>query len=319
VADIASGRIGTGVDAFDKVQRAKARRRRFIAALPAVIGTLPMATVAIGVFIIAIAFTIIWSFTSTKFFPSFEFVGLRQYAKLWSTPRWVASVSHIWFFGIMQISFCMVFGFLLAVFMDQRIRQEDTFRTIFLYPFALSAIITGLIWQWVMDPGLGVQAAVQRMGWTDFRFAPIANGETAIYGLVVATVWNGAGVTMAILLAGLRGIDDEIWKATRIDGIPAWRVYLFIVIPMMRGAVTTALILLTVAVVRIFDLEVAMTGGGPGIATRMPASYVIDNINSRDVAQGMAAAVCMLIPILSVILVISVWRWDSARRKASAR
>lgn len=313
---MASGRIASGLDVSDRQMRARARRRRAIATLPAVIGTLPMAAVSIGVFIIAIAFTVIWSFTSTKFFPTFDFVGLRQYAKLWSTPRWVASVSHIWFFGFLQITVCMVFGYLLAVFMDQRIRQEDTFRTIFLYPFALSAVITGLVWQWMMDPGLGIQAAVQRLGWTDFRFAPIASGDTAIYGMVIATVWNGAGVTMAILLAGLRGVDDEIWKASRVDGIPPWRVYLFIVLPMMRGAVATALILLTVAVVRIFDLEVAMTGGGPGIATRMPASYVIDNINSRDVAQGMAGAVCMLAPILAVILLITLWRAETARRKA---
>ena len=315
MVDIASARAGT-VDVSAEIMKAKARRRKVIATLPAVIGTLPMAAVAIGVFIICIGFTVVWSFTSTKFFPNFDFVGLRQYSKLWSTPRWVASVSHIWFFGFLQISVSMIFGFLLAVFMDQRIRQEDAFRTIFLYPFALSAVITGLVWQWMMDPGLGIQAAVQRLGWTDFRFAPIASGETAIYGMVVATVWNGTGVTMAILLAGLRGIDEEIWKASRIDGIPPWRTYLFIVLPMMRGSVMTALILLTVAVIRVFDLEVAMTGGGPGTATRMPASYVIDNINSRDVAQGMAAAVCMLAPILAVILIQAAFRWNAARIKA---
>lgn len=271
-----------------------------------------MSIVAIGVFIIGIAFTVIWSFTSTKFFPSFEFVGLRQYSKLWSTPRWIVSVGHIWFYGLMQIGGCMVFGFLLAVFMDQRIRQEDTLRTIFLYPFALSLVITGLVWQWVMDPNLGLEAAVQRMGWTSFQFAPISDQRTAIYGMVLASIWNSAGVTMAILLAGLRGVDEEVWKATRIDGIPAWRTYLFIVLPMMRGSVATALILLTVGVVRIFDLEVALTGGGPGTATRMPASYVIDNINSRDVAQGMAAATMMLIPVLVAISLFGFWRWRSS-------
>ncbi len=304
---------GTSADAA--TMRSRARRRRFVARLPAVIGTLPMAIVAVGVFIIAIGFTVVWSFTSTKFFPNFEFVGLRQYAKLWSTPRWLASVQHIWVFGFLQITASMVFGYLLAVFMDQRIRQEDTFRTIFLYPFALSAIITGLIWRWMMDPAIGIESSVQNLGWTDFRFAPIADPNTAIYGMVIATVWNGAGVTMAILLAGLRGVDDEIWKAARIDGIPPWRVYLFIILPMMRGSIATALILLTVAVVRIYDLEIAMTGGGPGIATRMPASYVIDFINARDVAQGMAAATCMLAPILALIIATRVFRTLAERRR----
>ena len=292
---------------------ARARRRRALAMLPAVIGTLPMAAVALGVFIVGVAFTIVWSFTNTRFFPSFDFVGLWQYEKLWSTPRWVASVGHIWIFAGCQIAACLGLGYLLAVFMDQRIRQEDAFRTIFLYPFALSAVITGLVWQWMMDPGLGIQAAVQGLGWTDFRFAPIASADTAIYGMVIASVWNGAGVTMAILLAGLRGVDDEIWKAARVDGIPTWQTYLFIVLPMMRGAVATALILLAVNAIRVFDLEVAMTGGGPGISTRMPASYVIDSINSRDVAQGMAAATCMLIPIALVVIVQALVRWWRAR------
>ena len=81
---------------------------------------------------------------------------------------------------------------------------------------------------------------------------------------------------MAILLAGLRGIDEEIWKAARVDGIPTWRTYLFIVLPMMRGAFATAFVLQCVGIVRVYDLVVAMTGGGPGISSTMPAVYVID-------------------------------------------
>ncbi|MEQ1770975.1 MAG: sugar ABC transporter permease [Devosia sp.] len=314
MTDITAQRAEGQPDPSFAVMRAAAMRRKRLTLLPSVIATLPLSVVAIGVFIIGIGFTVVWSFTSTKFFPTFDFVGLKQYSKLWSTPRWIVSVSHIWFYGLMQIGGSMIFGFVLAVFMDQRIRQEDTFRTIFLYPFALSLVITGLVWQWVMDPNLGLEAAVQRMGWTSFHFAPISDQRTAIYGMVLANIWNSAGVTMAILLAGLRGIDEEIWKATRVDGIPAGRAYIFIVLPMMRGAVATALILLTVGVVRIFDLEVALTGGGPGTATRMPASYVIDNINSRDVGQGMAAATMMLIPVVAVLAFIALWRWAAARR-----
>ncbi|MGD9915305.1 MAG: carbohydrate ABC transporter permease [Rhizobiaceae bacterium] len=290
--------------------------RRLRARLPAVVGTLPMAAVATGVFVIGIAFTVLLSFTNTKLFPVYDLVGLRQYDILWSTPRWLQSVKNIWLFGLGQIVLSMGFGFLLAAAMDQRIRGEDTFRTIFLYPFALSAVITGLVWQLMLDPIWGLQAAVRSWGFESFEFAPLADGDTALFGMVVASVWNGVGVTMAILLAGLRGIDEDIWKATRIDGIPAWRTYVWIVIPMMRGSIATALILLTVNAIRTFDIVIAMTGGGPGISTQMPATYVIDNVNSRNVGHGMAAATSMLIPIAALIILQVAWRSRAARRNA---
>ena len=296
--------------------RARAHWRRFLARLPSIIGTLPMAAVAIGVFVIGIGFTVLLSFTNSKLFPTYDLVGFLQYERLWATPRWVQSVRNIWLFGIGQIVISMVLGFLLAVAMDQRIRGEDTFRTIFLYPFALSAVITGLVWQLMLDPIWGFQAAVRSWGFPEFRFAPLADANTALFGMIVATVWNGVGVTMAILLAGLRGVDEEIWKAAKVDGIPAWRTYVSIIIPMMRGAVATALILLTVGAVRTFDIVIAMTGGGPGIATQMPATYVIDNINARNVAHGMAAAVCMLLPIAAIIILQIAFRARSARRTA---
>ena len=294
--------------------KSRANRRRFVGRLPAIIATIPLIIVAIGVFVIGIAFTVVLSFTNSKLFPTFNFVGFRQYDILWSTPRWVQSVSNIWFYGFGQIGLCLVLGFLLAVAMDQRIRGEDTFRTIFLYPFALSAVITGLVWQLMLDPIWGLQAAVRSLGFEDFTFAPLASGNTALYGMIIASTWNGVGVTMAILLAGLRGIDEEIWKAARVDGIPTWRTYLSIVIPMMRGATATAVILLVVNTVRTFDIVIAMTGGGPGISTQMPATYVIDNINSRNVAHGMAAATCMLLPIAALVALQGFFRWRAARK-----
>ena len=299
--------------------KSRANRRRLVSTLPAIIGTLPMMIVAIGVFVIGIAFTVILSFTNTKFFLiNIDWVGLRQYDILWSTPRWLQSVANIWFYGFGHIGLCLVLGFGLAVAMDQRIRGEDAFRTIFLYPFALSAVITGLVWQLMLDPIWGLQAYVRSLGFADFNFAPLANGSTALYGMIIASTWNGVGVTMAILLAGLRGVDEEIWKAARIDGIPTWRTYVSIVVPMMRGAVATALVLLVVNTVRTFDIVIAMTGGGPGIATQMPATYVIDSINARNVAQGTAGATIMLLPIAGLILLQVFFRWRATRARRSA-
>jgi glucose/mannose transport system permease protein len=293
------------------------KRRRFN--FQAVLGTTPMIATAIGVFVICIIFSIIWSFTSSKLFPNFNWVGWDQYERLWKTERWIVSVNNLWFFGFMSIVFNMIAGYLLAVFMDQRIRAEDTFRTIFLYPFALSSVVTGLVWQWMMDPNFGIQGTVRNLGWTDFNFAPIASGETAIYGLVVAGIWGGVGVTMAILLAGLRGVDSEIWKAAKVDGIPTWRTYLFIALPMMRGAMVTALILQVTGVIRVFDLVVAMTQGGPGISTQMPAIYVIQHITDRqNVGQGMAAATMMLLPVMILIALRYFLQWRAEQKLARA-
>lgn len=301
------------------VAAASRGRRRPFAKLQAVLGTTPMIATAVGVFVICILFSVWWSFTNSKLFPNNNFVGLSQYERLWGTERWIVSVNNIWFFGVMSIGFNMVIGYLLAVFMDQRIKQEDLFRSIFLYPFAMSSVVTGLVWQWMMDPNLGIQEAVRNWGWEGFNFAPLASGSTAIYGLVLAGIWNGVGVTMAILLAGLRGVDGEIWKAAKVDGIPAWQTYLFIVLPMMRGAIITALILQTTGVIRVFDLVVAMTQGGPGISTQMPAIYVIQHITDRvNVGQGMAAATMMLLPIAILIALRALFEWRASRAKEKA-
>ena len=285
----------------------------------AVVGTLPMIAVAVGVYVIGIAFTFYWSFTGSRLFPNNILVGISQYTRLWGDARWIVAVHNIWIFGGLLITFNLVFGYLLAVFMDQRIRQEDAFRSIFLYPFAMSLIVTGLIWQWMLDPNLGIENTMHTLGWASFHFSPLVDSNTAIYGLVVAGIWQGSGVTMAILLAGLRGIDAEIWKAAKVDGIPTWRVYLFIALPMIRGSLATAFVLQCVGVVRGYDLVVAMTGGGPGIATNMPAVYVIQMItSSQNVGLGMAAAMMMLLPVVIVLALIGIGRWIATRREAAA-
>jgi len=306
MADLATA--GIAVDA-------PVRRRRRLN-IQSIIGTLPMIIVSFSVFFVGIAFAIIWSFTSSGMFPGFQFVGLTQYYRLWSTTLWLVAVNNIWFFGILSLVVNLVVGFLLAVFMDQNIKQESLLRSIFLYPFAMSLVVTGLAWQWILDPNLGLQAAVREWGWTNFSFAPLVHEESAIYGLVVAGIWQGSGVTMAIMLAGLRGVDQEVWKAAKIDGIPAWRTYLFIVIPMMRGAIGTALLLSLTGIVRTFDLVYAMTSGGPGIATQMPAMYVISFITVRlNVGQGMAAATMLLLPIAAILIIQAIVRWRMSRGK----
>jgi len=196
-----------------------------------------------------------------------------------------------------------VIGFLLAALMDQKIRFENTFRTIILYPFALSFIVTGLVWQWVLNPEFGIQGIVRNFGWESFAFDPLYNPDIAIFGVMLAALWQGSGLVMVLMLAGLRGIDQEIWKAAKIDGIPAWKTYLLIVIPMMRPVFITALVLITSGIIRVYDLVVAQTSGGPGLATEMPAKYVYDYMfRAQNLGQAFAASTMMLIAVLTVVI-----------------
>jgi glucose/mannose transport system permease protein len=291
--------------------RPRTRPRMKVASI---IATLPMILIAFSVFFVAILFTIYWSFTSSGMFPGWTWVGLKQYNILWGTNNWQISVSNIFVFGVASLIINLVVGFVLAVFMDQNIKAESLFRSIFLYPFAMSLYVTGLAWQWILDPNLGFQNAMQNFGFTDFRFSPLSNPNQAMIGLVLGGCWQSAGVVMAIMLAGIRGVDTEIWKAAKIDGIPTWRTYISIVLPSMRGALATAVILQVTGIVRTFDLVISMTGGGPGIATWMPAMYVINAIQSKlNVGQGSAAATMMLAPIAILLLIMAIVNWNKAR------
>ena len=267
------------------------------------IAALPMIFTALVVFIGGTLWTVVYSFTNSKLLPRAQFVGFDQYERLWSTSRWLISIENIFIYGVLSLIFTIVIGFLLAVLLDQKIRFEDTFRTVMLYPFALSFIVTGLVWQWVLNPEFGVQAIVRDLGWESFTFNPLYDKEIVIYGILIAGLWQGTGFVMCIMLAGLRGIDEDIWKAARVDGIPKWKTYLFIVIPMMRPVFITALVLIASGIVKLYDLVVAQTSGGPGTASEVPAKYVYDYMfQAQNLGQGFAASSMMLLTVLIVLI-----------------
>jgi glucose/mannose transport system permease protein len=267
------------------------------------IAALPMIFTTLVVFLGGTIWTVVYSFTNSKLLPRLDFVGLAQYTRLWGTSRWLISIENIFIYGALSLIFTIVIGFLLAVLMDQKIRFEDTFRTIMLYPFALSFIVTGLVWQWILNPEFGVQAIVRSFGWASFTFNPLYDKEIVIYGILIAGLWQGTGFVMCIMLAGLRGIDEDIWKASRVDGIPRWRTYLFIVIPMMRPVFITALVLIASGIVKLYDLVVAQTSGGPGNASEVPAKYVYDYMfQAQNLGQGFAASTMMLLTVLIVLI-----------------
>ncbi len=277
-------------------------RRRMRTRLPAAFALLPTALVVLVVYIGCMLWTVRLSFTSSTLLPKLDWVGLAQYSRLFVNDRFVTSAENIVIFGTLFISGCLILGFLLAVFIDQNVRGESVFRTMFLYPYAMSFVVTGVAWQWFLNPGLGLQKLVRDMGFTNFTFDWLVNQDMAIYTIVIAGLWHGSGLTMAILLAGLRGIDEDLWKAARVDGIPTWRVYTSIVLPLLRPMIVTATVLLTAGVVKLYDLVVAMTLGGPGIATEVPAKFVMDHLFERNnIALGTAAATIMLIAVVAVL------------------
>jgi len=242
------------------------------------------------------------SMTRSFLLPIYTFAGSVQYDRLFATPRWQVAYGNMFLFGALDIVGTLGLGVLLAVLLDRAVRFEGIFRTILLYPLSISFIVTGLTWQWVLSPTIGVQQFVRGLGWEGFVFDWITRPERAIYTLVFAGVWHQSGLIMAIMLAGLRGVDREIWRAARVEGIPTWRTYVSIVLPMLRPLIVTCLVLIAIAVVRSYDLVVAMTNGGPGFSSDLPGKFVVDfEFERANIGQASAAATVMLGSVLAIL------------------
>jgi glucose/mannose transport system permease protein len=300
--------------------------------------SLPMMFIVLVVFVGGTFWTVAFSFTNIKIVPIFSpaqwydgFVGFANYTRLFNTSRWMdcpaitqigqaawklkcsGAMPNVVTFAVLSITLSIALGFLMAVMMDQKIRAEGVFRTIFLYPFALSFIVTGHVWAWIMSPEYGLQHAIRTLGWESFTFDWIANRQMVMYAIVIAGIWQGTGFVMALMLAGLRGIDEDIWKAAKVDGIPAWRTYLQIVVPMMRPVLVTTFVIVASGAVRVYDLVVALTDGGPGISSDVPTRYVYQNF-SANLGQSLSASTVMLV---TMAIVLIPWiRMEFGKKKA---
>lgn len=264
-----------------------------------------MILTALFVFVGGTAWTVTYSFTKSGLLPKLKWVGFAQYDRLWNTKKWLIAIENLAIYGICMLILMFLIGFILAALIDQKVRFENTFRTVILYPYAMSFVVTGLVWQWILNPEFGLERIVRDLGWESFEFNPLYNSEIAIFGVLIAGLWQGSGLVMVLMLAGLRGIDQEIWKAARIDGIPTWKTYILIIIPMMRPVFITTLVIVTAGIVKVYDLIVAQTSGGPGISTEVPAKYVYDAMfTAQNLGQGFAASTMML---LTVVIVVIPW------------
>jgi len=265
------------------------------------------------------AWTTWLSFTSSDLMPEYDWAGLRSYRGVLRTENTEVAYINLLFYGVGFVGLTTIVGFVLAVLIDQRIRAENLLRTIYLYPLAVSFVVTGTAWSWLFNPGLGIQKFVRSLGWSDFRFDWITDRDFALYTIVFAAVWHAAGFAMALFLAGLRSIDADLHKAAQIDGAGPARYYLRIAAPMMAPIAISVLVILLQFAIKTFDLVRAMTGGGPGIATMLPAVVVYDFMFQRgQLGRGSAAAVLLLLSLLLVLLPYYAYaQWRARRDRAN--
>jgi glucose/mannose transport system permease protein len=251
-----------------------------------------------------IVFTGVLSFTNSKLLPDFSaWVGFGNYVRLFNHPNWITSLKNLAIFATLYIVVCSVLGLGLAILLDQKIRGEGIIRPIYLYPMALSFIVTGVAWKWFLDPGIGLEHVMHTWGWESFSFRWIKEGKMAIYTIVIAAVWQSSGFVMAMFLAGLRGVDNEIIKAAQIDGASTATIYRRIIIPLMRPVFLSAFVVLAHLAIKSYDLVVAMTDGGPGTATWTPALFMQKfTFGRNEMAMGASSAIIMMMMIFSIIV-----------------
>lgn len=247
--------------------------------------------------------TFVLSLTSSRMLPSYDFIGFTQYARLMENERWWVASTNLVVFGGLFVGFCLLLGVVLAILLDQRIRQEGALRTIYLYPMALSFIVTGVVWKWLLNPSLGIEAMVQGWGFETFSFDWLVDPDMAIYTLVIAAVWQASGFVMALFLAGLRGVDDSILKAAQLDGASLPRIYWRVVMPCLRPVLFSAVMILSHIAIKSFDLVMALTGGGPGYSTDLPATFMYTHTFTRaQIGLGSASAMLMLGGVLAILI-----------------
>ncbi len=243
------------------------------------------------------------SLTDSRMLPNNEFIGLANYSKLFGLTHWHIALTNLAIFGVLYIVISSVLGLFLAILLDQQIRNEGFIRTVYLYPMAISFIVTGVAWKWFLDPGIGLENTMHQWGWESFEFRWIKDRDLAIYTIVIAAIWQSSGYVMAMFLAGLRGVDNEIIKAAQVDGASGVLIYRRIIIPMMRPVFLSAFVVLTHLAIKSYDLVVAMTGGGPGRATEVPATFMYSYTFTRNqMGVGASSAIIMLIMVFSIVV-----------------
>ena len=264
-----------------------------------------------------IGWTFYISLTKSKLLPNYEFWGIHQYVRLWQMPRWHVAVENLFIFTSLFIILCIFIGVILSIFLDQKIRSEGVIKTSYLYPMALSFIVTGTAWKWILNPTMGIEKFAHQIGFENFQFDWLVTPGMSIYTIVIAGVWQSSGFIMAIFLAGLRSIDDEVIKAAKVDGASTFSIYIKIVLPMMRPVFMSAIVILVHLSIKSYDLVIALTAGGPGISSDMPAVFMTKMAFGRSEVGLASASAIMMFATVSAIIVP--YLYSELRREQDAK
>ncbi|WP_171102062.1 MULTISPECIES: carbohydrate ABC transporter permease [unclassified Ruegeria] len=271
------------------------------------------------VYVVVFSLWTLWiSISQSTLLPNMAYGGFGEYAALWQSKRWIVAYQNLFLFGTLYVLGSLIVGTLLAVLIDQRVKFESVWRTIFLYPLAISFIVTGTVWRWIFHPQTGVERALNDLGWISAQFDWITDRDMALYVVVFTGIWHASGFAMALVLAGLRSVDSDLIKAAQIDGASMARTYRRVVLPTIWPIFVAVTVVLLQFAIKTYDLVVALTQGGPGVATTVPAIVVYDLMFQRgQIAQGAAAAVMILVALALVLvpyLIWSIWRDKQGKR-----
>jgi glucose/mannose transport system permease protein len=235
--------------------------------------------------------------------PTYGWVGLQNFVRLFTTQRFQIDIKNTIVFSVVFIGQCLVLGLFLAILLDQHIKGEVFFRTVFVLPFAVSAIVTGVAWKWLMNPSSGLNTIFGALHLDFLQNKWFADPHIGIAATAIAAAWQMTGYTMALYLAGLRSIPVELRDAARIDGASGPQYYRYVAIPMVLPVTLTALIILGTISLRLFDLPASMTGSGPAYATDSPAFFMFQmTFQQYRYSEGAAVGVVMLIVALFMII-----------------
>jgi glucose/mannose transport system permease protein len=295
--------------------RSRPLRERLTAMLPQLVLAPSLFATFVYVFVFC-GWTVWISLSNSTLMPDYTLSGFHHYAELWTNRRWSIAYTNLFLFSSLYVIGAMAIGLTLAILIDQRVRAEALWRTIYLYPLAVSFVVTGTVWRWLLSPSTGIESVIRQLGWASFKFDWLVQRDMAIYTVVITGIWQASGFVMALFLAGLRSVDPDLVKAAQIDGANMPRIYRRIILPAIGPIFIAVLVVLLQFAIKTFDLVIALTGGGPGIATTVPAIYVYDLMFQRgQMAQGAAAAIMIFLALSLVLVPYTIWTNLRQRRE----
>jgi len=290
-------------------------KNSFVHRHAAALAVAPVMVVALCFYFGSAIWTMVMSLTPSKVFPDMTFIGLRQYARLFNDDLWFLSLRNLLVFGVGSLG-SLVLGFILAVLLDGKNVGERVFRTVYLYPLAISLIITGLVWQWLFNPSMGLQQFFRDLGLKNFIFNWVGDKNKVMFAIILAAVWQSAGFYMVLSSSGIKSIDSEIWQASRIDGISKVRMYIEVIIPMMKFTFITAFVLLSIGAVKAYDIIVAMTNAGPGGHSSLPSYYIVQMyITRQNIAMGASGSTILLLIVVACMIPFGIVNLILKKRK----